>query len=459
MFEPERNQNQNRNRRSKGIRLIEDRLGTRAQVYGGERAILVGLDLGFSASWEEQESMEELVALSETAGVVVLGTLIQRRSKPDPAYFLGEGKVEQLKALVEKTGADTVIVNDALSPAQERNLEERLQRKIIDRPQLIMSIFAQHARTKEAQLQVELAQLEYLLPRLRGWGQALSQLGGGIGTRGPGETQMEKERRRIKRRIYAIRERLREVERERRVKRHLRQRRHLPVIALIGYTNTGKTTLLTKLSPTAATNDSGLIADQLFATLDPLARRLELPDGREAVLIDTVGFIKKLPHQLIPAFQATLEAVEEADLLLHVLDLAHPRLFDQLETVNRVLQELFEDRPRPPLINVLNKLDQLDLESEADRGRLEQARREIPNAVFVSALTGEGLEELRERIAQELEARWERLVLNIPYEKGYLLDELHRYGEVHREEYGPAGVRVEVTLECHRAAELQRALH
>ena len=451
--------------------LIEDRLGERAQVYGGERAILVGLELsrgqgdGWAAdvdagadtadSGSFQESMEELVALSETAGVVVKGTLIQRRSKPDPAYFLGEGKVEQLRELAELAGADTIIFNDALTPAQSRNLEERLQRKIIDRPQLIMSIFAQHARTKEAKLQVELAQLEYLLPRLRGWGRALSQLGGGIGTRGPGETQMERERRKIKRRIHTIREQLRKAELERQIKRKLRRRQGLPTVALIGYTNTGKSTLLNRLSGAKAK-----VEDKLFATLDPLVRRAPLPGGQEILLVDTVGFIKKLPPQLIPAFLSTLEAVREADLLLNVLDISSPWVFDHFQTVSRVLGELFSEGEgaRPKMVTVLNKVDRLQGEDERGRARLERALRELPSAVAVSALEGTNIDKLLELIAAELEAARERLQLEIPYTKGYLLDELHRHGEVHREEYRPEGVLVEATVERSFAEGLRQAL-
>ncbi|MFQ6034166.1 MAG: GTPase HflX, partial [Candidatus Bipolaricaulia bacterium] len=357
-------------------RLIEDRLGKRARILGGERAILVGLDDAGG-----RETLDELRALSETAGVAVKGRVIQRRRKPDPSYFIGEGKLEQLQELSERTAADTIIFNDSLRPAQSRNLEERLGRKVIDRPQLIMSIFAQHARTKEAQLQVELAQLEYLLPRLRGWGAALTALGGGIGTRGPGETQMERERRRIKRRIQQIRKRLKKAALERRVKGRRRQRNELPLVAIIGYTNSGKTTLLNRLSGAEAH-----VEDKLFATLDPLVRRTVLPSGREVLLTDTVGFIKKMPPQLVPAFLSTLEAAKEADLLLNVLDGSHRDLFQHLQTVNEALADLFEDEPWPPVINVLNKLDRID--TSEGRERLEQALNEMRNAVAVSALKG-----------------------------------------------------------------------
>lgn len=414
--------------------LIEDRLGERARILGGERAILVGLDLEGG-----RDTLAELVALSKTAGVEVKGRVIQRRRQPDPSCFIGEGKVERLREQAQRAEVDTIIFNDALSSAQSRNLEERLGRKVIDRPQLIMSIFAQHARTKEAQLQVELAQLEYLLPRLRGWGAALTSLGGGIGTRGPGETRMEQERRRIKRRIQRVRRELNKAALERQVKGRRRQRREIPVIALIGYTNSGKSTLLNKLSGAKAH-----VEDKLFATLDPLVRRATLPDNREVLLIDTVGFIKKMPPQLVSAFLSTLEVVKEADLLLNVLDASHEGVFEHLRTVNEVLAELFEDGPRPPLINVLNKLDRID--GGHGKDRLERALREMRNSIAVSALEGRGLDRLLERIGQQLGAARERLRIEIPYAQASLVDELHCRGEVEREEYRVEGVLIEALL-------------
>ena len=365
--------------------------------------------------------------------------MIQRRRKPDTSYFIGVGKLTRLREQAELTASDTIIFNDALSPAQSRNLEERLGRKVIDRSQLIMSIFAQHARTKEAKLQVELARLEYLLPRLRGWGAALTSLGGGIGTRGPGETQMEQERRRIKRRIQRIRKELEKATLERRVRGRCRQRNELPVVTLIGYTNSGKSTLLNRLSGAEAH-----VEDKLFATLDPLVRRATLPDNREVLLMDTVGFIKKMPPQLTPAFLSTLEAAKEADLLLNVLDISHQEVFNHLKTVNEILADLFADSPWPPLINVLNKLDCLD--GAEGRERLERALHEMRNPLAVSALEGRGLDRLWERIALELGALRERLRIEIPYAQAKLIDELHRWGEVKCEEYREAGILIEVVL-------------
>jgi len=427
-----------------GQNLVEDRLGERAYIRGGERAILVGLELEGA-----REDLSELAQLSATAGVQVLGRVIQRRRRPDPSYFIGEGKVERLREQVELVSADTIIFNDSLSPAQSRNLEERLERKVIDRPQLIMSIFAQHARTKEAKLQVELAQLEYLLPRIRGWGAVLTGLGGGIGTRGPGETKMEQERRRIKRRIQRIREELEKTAKERRVKGKRRQRSGLPIVVLLGYTNSGKSTLLNRLSGTQAH-----VEDKLFATLDPLVRQAALPDGRRFLLIDTVGFIRKLPPQLVPAFLSTLEAVREADLLLNVLDISNREVFMHLKTVHQVLADLFDNNPWPPLLNVLNKVDLL--EGPEGEERLARAINEMRNPVPISALEGEGLDRLLMRIEEELGPPQERLRVRIPYAQAALLDELHRRGVVERAEYDAEGILVEVALAGEPLRRLER---
>ncbi|MCI2429614.1 GTPase HflX [Candidatus Acetothermia bacterium] len=383
-------------------RLIEDRLGERARVRERERAILVGLDLGQKASWQERESMEELIELAQTAKLVVLHTIIQKREHPDPAHFIGKGKAEELKNLASAAQADLIILNNALTPAQTRNLEELIQKKIVDRAQLILNIFVQRARSKEAKLQVELAQLEYLLPRLRGWAEALGQPGAGIATRGPGETRLVQEREAIQRRIHILKERLLKTEQERAVRRKLRQKNEIPQIALLGYTNTGKSTLLQAL-----TGAETFIEDKLFATLDPMTRQLRLPNGQLVVMTDTVGLIKKLPHQLVPAFASTLEAVREADLLLNILDLSHPHLFDHWRTVQDVLHEVFDDAPRPPMLHLLNKIDKLGyLQSNEDQQqRLAEARRLIPNTVEISARAGLGLELLKERIVQALGER------------------------------------------------------
>jgi GTP-binding protein HflX len=377
--------------------LIEDRLGERARVYAGERAILVGLDVGHGADWQERESIAELMELAQTAGLEILRTVLQKRDRPDPAFFIGKGKADELRGLAAKANAQVIVFNDALTPAQARNLEERIQRKIIDRAQLIMNIFAQRARSKEAKLQVELAQLEYLLPRLRGWAQALGQPGAGIGTRGPGETRLAQERHAIRQRTHALKEQLAKAEQERAVRRKLREKRKIPEIALVGYTNTGKSTLLRVL-----TGAETFIEDKLFATLDPLTRQMYLPDGRLVVITDTVGFIKKLPHQLIPAFASTLEAAQTADLLLNVLDVSNPNLFDHWRTITEVLNTIFKNGDRPPMLNVLNKADRL--QTLEDHQRLEEARQTIPHSVVISAREGIGIEALKERIAEHLSA-------------------------------------------------------
>lgn len=431
--------------------LSEDRAGKRARLYGEEKAILVGLELGRQRDWRERESLEELRALSHTAGITVLRVLRQRRAKPDPTYFIGKGKAQQLRELAQESGAQAIIFDESLSPAQGRNLEEAIGVKIIDRAQLIMDIFAQRAQSVEAKLQVELAQLQYLLPRLRGWGEALSRLGGGIGTRGPGEMKLEMERQTIRRRIRLIRERLRRAKRQRAERRRRRVRAAIPQIVLIGYTNSGKSTLLNRLCGTQA-----VVADRLFATLDPLVRRARLPDHRRVTFIDTVGLIRKLPPQLVPAFHSTLEAVRQADLLLGVLDSSSEGLAVQLETIRATLDELFGQEPWPPLIHLLNKSDRIS--EPEQRRRLEVFRQQLPQALPLSALSGEHLEQLWERIAQGLGQQLRLVKLKIPYRQAGLIARLHRWGEVTAEQYSADGVEIEARLERRSLAELQRAL-
>ena len=428
-------------------RVLEDRVGRRARVYGHERAILVGVAQGHSP--EERETMEELIALSRTAGVEVLHVIVQRRSKPDPSYFIGEGKAEQLKELAERAGADALIFNDSLTPAQGRNLEELIGVKIIDRVQLILDIFAQRAQSKEAKLQVELAQLEYLSPRLRGWGEALGQLGAGIGTRGPGETKLELERQAIKRRVHKLKERLANTAKERQLRRKRRARRAILEIALIGYTNTGKSTLLRALCGADA-----FVEDKLFATLDPKARRRHLPDGREVVFIDTVGFIRQLPHTLIPAFHSTLEAAREADLLINVLDASSRGLFEQWRTIQTVLGELFGDEPRPPVLSVLNKVDALT--TEEDFSRLERARLELQPLVEISARQEENLDRLLEELSRLLEPPQEWVHVEIPYSQAGLVEKLYGWGQVREERYEPDRIVIEAILERPKLAALEK---
>jgi GTP-binding protein HflX len=431
---------------------MDDRVGARARLYGQERAILVGLDLGQSSDWRERESLEELMELSRTAGVQVLHVIVQKRAGPDVAYFIGKGKALQLQQLAAESGADTIIFNGSLTPAQGRNLEGIIQVKVIDRAQLIMDIFAQRARSKEAKLQVELAQLQYLLPRLRGWGEVLSQLGAGIGTRGPGETKLEMERQTIRRRIRIIQERLNQAAQERVTSRRRRERAAVPEIALIGYTNTGKSTLLNRLCATRS-----FAEDKLFATLDPLVRRARLPDHREVTFIDTVGLIRKLPPQLIPAFHSTLEVALDADLLLNVLDASSEGLNMQMETIQTVLAELFADTPRPPVIHLLNKIDRV--QEPEQRRRLELFCQQVPDALPISALTEAHFEPLWGAIARALGQNLQRVRLEIPYGHGWLVERLHQLGEVTDEHYAEEGILMEALMEQRNLVELERALH
>lgn len=380
----------------RGLRplLIEDYLGQRARIYGGERALLVEV---IPPGKDPQERLAELSALAKTAGVEVVGACVQHRARPDPATYVGRGKIQEILGLAKEKGADTLIFGVELAPAQARNLEEYTGLKIIDRSQLILDIFALHAGTKEAALAVELAQLQYLLPRLRGWGQALSDPGGIVGTIGPGETRLEQSRRAIRRRIHMLERELLEAQRAREVRRRRRRRFGPPEIALVGYTNSGKSTLFNAL-----TRGDALVADQLFATLDTKVRRAVLPDGRTVLFTDTVGFIRDLPPQLIPAFHATLEAVREASLLLVVVDVASPSAEKQLAVVKEVLfRNIFEPgEPRPPILYVLNKMDLL--RSPQEWARAEMLSEEAKPSVLVSAKTGENLGELRRLLASFL---------------------------------------------------------
>ena len=401
-----------------------------------ERAVLVSALAGGQDSEEAEWSLDELEALADTAGADAVDRVVQRRDSPDPATYLGKGKAKEIVGVASALDADMLIFDDELTPAQGRNLEEMAgvnplaERglKIIDRTGLILDIFAQHARSAEGKLQVELAQLNYRLPRLRGWGDVLSRLGGGIGTRGPGETQLEAERRAILRRIQRVKKDLADLERARRLKRKARKRSGISVIALVGYTNAGKSTLLRRLT------DAGvLVQDRLFSTLDPTTRRLELPFGRSALLTDTVGFVKKLPHQLVEAFNSTLEEVGEATLLLHVVDASRdPER--QIAAVDTVLKEIGVT-DRPTLIAV-NKVDLLsDVERDKVRGR-------FPDAVLCSAASGEGMDDLLERLSQELSRLKVEVTAEIPFDKGAMVARLHDEGEVIDEAYSESGTRI-----------------
>ena len=356
----------------------------------GERALLVGLALGRRDRARTESSLEELALLARSAGARVVGTVLQERARRDPATLVGRGKAEEVKQACEERDADVVILDEDLAPAQQRNLEQAVERKTLDRTQLILDIFARRARTREGRLQVELAQLDYLLPRLAGKGVLLSRLGGGIGTRGPGETKLETDRRRIRQRIQSIKREIEHLRRERLTRREARGRHEAPVVALVGYTNAGKSTLFNALTRAGA-----VVSDQLFMTLDPLVRKVRLGPGRDVLLVDTVGFIQKLPHPLVAAFRATLEEVRQADLLLHVVDASAPGVEEREAAVESVLKEIGAgERPR---LLVLNKADR----TPAERLRaLSEARA---GSAVVSALTGGGLEGLLSAVSSRLD--------------------------------------------------------
>jgi GTP-binding protein HflX len=414
-----------------------------------ERVVLVGVWTGGSQA-DADLSMRELQQLAETAGSEVLAGVTQRRTQPDPATYVGRGKVDELRDLVAETGADTVVCDGEMEPAQLRNLEDRLQVKVIDRTALILDIFAQHARSSEGKAQVELAQLQYLKQRLRGWGGNLSrQVGGraasgvGIGGRGPGETKLEIDRRRINAQIATLRRRLREFDTVRRTQRSSRRRGQVPSVAFVGYTNAGKSSLLNRL-----TGAGVLVEDALFATLDPTTRRSATAGGRQFTLTDTVGFIRHLPHDLVEAFRSTLEESVRADLLLHVVDGSDPDPFGQIGAVRTVLAEIGAADLAEQL--VVNKVD------VADPGMLTALRGSHPDALFVSAASGEGLDGLRARIAERLPRPEFEVRALVPYARGELLDRIHLRGELLEAVHTADGTEVHALVDASLAAELER---
>ncbi|MEU7743779.1 MULTISPECIES: GTPase HflX [unclassified Nonomuraea] len=389
-----------------------------------ERVVLVGVWTSGTAE-DAENSLLELKLLAETAGSEVLEGLIQRRQKPDPATYIGSGKALELRDVVESTGADTVICDGELAPGQLRQLEETVKVKVIDRTALILDIFAQHAKSREGKAQVELAQLSYLLPRLRGWGGNLSrQVGGraaggvGIGGRGPGETKIELDRRRIRERMAKLRRQISGMSTSRDTMRHRRSRREVPAVAIAGYTNAGKSSLLNRV-----TGAGVLVEDALFATLDPTVRRAHTPDGRLFTIADTVGFVRHLPHQLVEAFRSTLEEVADADLILHVVDGAHPDPEGQLAAVREVFADI-EGASDIPEIVVINKAD------AADQEVLDRIARRERDSIVVSARTGAGIAELMALIERELPRLDHEVVLLVPYDRGDLISRAHKEGEV-----------------------------
>jgi GTP-binding protein HflX len=416
-----------------------------------ERVVLVGLAHSQRDVPAAEASLEELALLADTAGAEAVDRILQVRDSPDPATYIGKGKAREVVEIARALDADAIIFDDELAPAQGRNLEDvagvnplaEKGLKIIDRTGLILDVFSQHAHSAEGKLQVELAQINYMLPRLRGWGEVMSRLGAGIGTRGPGETKLEVDRRRINRRLVKLKGDLSDLERTRGVKRRGRLRTGTPQVSLVGYTNAGKSTLLNAL-----TGAGVLVEDRLFSTLDPTARRLELPDGRAAVLIDTVGFVRKLPHQLVEAFRSTLEETKTSDLLLQVVDASDSDIAGQMDAVERVVHEV--GATNVPRLVALNKTDLL---TPALQKTLAEA---YPQAVFISAVTGEGLPELLGIVAERLDEGRTVATFRVPHERGEIRNELHASGEVLEESFAEEGavmvVRAPASL-LHRFAD------
>lgn len=416
-------------------RILDKQTGTASLQVMSERAILIGMEWGRNDSlWTVDDSLEELKQLADTAGATVIKKFIQKRPKPDPAFFIGRGKVQELALYAQQENIDLCIFDDELSPAQQRNIESVMGIRILDRTALILDIFAQRARTNEGKLQVELAQLQYTLPRIMGKGLMLSRLGGGIGTRGPGETKLEVDRRRIRDRIAFIKDQIEKVKAVRSLHRSKRKKNNVFEVSLVGYTNAGKSTLLNTL-----TNSDIYAKDQLFATLDPTTRQLTLPNKQEIIITDTVGFIQRLPHQLIAAFHSTLEVVTEADLLVHVIDVSHELYKEQAAAVHEVLKEIGAETK--PVITVYNKIDKLPPDSKlADRLALEE------DTVCISAAKKLNLESLQQMIESHLKSKAVEVTLCIPYAETAKAAQLHETANVLEQEYTENGAVMKVIL-------------
>lgn len=416
-------------------RILDKQTGTASLQVMSERAILIGMEWGRNDSlWTVDDSLEELKQLADTAGATVIKKFIQKRPKPDPAFFIGRGKVQELALYAQQENIDLCIFDDELSPAQQRNIESVMGIRILDRTALILDIFAQRARTNEGKLQVELAQLQYTLPRIMGKGLMLSRLGGGIGTRGPGETKLEVDRRRIRDRIAFIKDQIEKVKAVRSLHRSKRKKNNVFEVSLVGYTNAGKSTLLNTL-----TNSDIYAKEQLFATLDPTTRQLTLPNKQEIIITDTVGFIQRLPHQLIAAFRSTLEVVTEADLLVHVIDVSHELYKEQAAAVHEVLKEIGAETK--PVITVYNKIDKLPPDSKlADRLALEE------DTVCISAAKKLNLETLQQMIETHLKSKAVEVTLCIPYAETAKAAQLHETANVLEQEYTENGAVMKVIL-------------
>lgn len=400
---------------------------------GIETALLAAVDIG---EYDTENSLDELEELAKSAGAQVVGKVVQKKDHPDPATLFGSGRIQEIAEFVKANEVSLVIVDQELSPAQQKNIEKQVDAAIIDRTTLILDIFAQRAKTSEGRLQVELAQLKYRLPRLTGQGTSLSRLGGGIGTRGPGESKLESDKRHIRRRIHALEEQLAELEKRRGLLRKRRKKDDVITVAIVGYTNVGKSTLLNTLT------DAGVLAqDMLFATLDPTSRALLLPDGRKVMLVDTVGLVSRLPHHLVEAFKSTLEEAANSDLILNVCDVSSPEFDRQLEITTLLLKDLGAETV--PVLTVLNKCDRLVMPPLS----LDK------KTAAISAKTGEGLDKLLEKISLNLPETHRRLTLLLPYSEGALASEVRETGKVYTEEFRSDGIYLDANIDvrlCHK---------
>lgn len=408
-----------------------------------ERVVLVGVWTSGTAI-DAERSMRELAALAETAGTLVLDAVIQRRDRPDPATYIGSGKAAELKRIVAQSGADTVICDGELTPGQLRNLEDVIKVRVVDRTWLILDIFAQHAKSREGKAQVSLAQMQYMLPRIRGWGEALSRQGAGVLARGPGETKIETDRRRIRDQMAKLRKELAAMSQTREIQRRSRRKNAIPAIVVAGYTNAGKSSLLNQL-----TGAGVLVEDALFATLDPTVRKIKLPSGREVTVTDTVGFVRHLPHQLVEAFRSTLEEITDADLVLHLLDGSDESPVSQLNAVREVLAELGLTEVKE--LVVINKVDVADVQTITEMKRL------VPDAFFISAKTGTGLAQLIELIDEKLAAKDLVVNLILPFSAQQLVSRVHKVGRVEKIEHLESGTRIVAAVPAALAEELKAA--
>lgn len=412
------------------------------KINSKEKAILVVLDTRLRNDWDAESLMKELKVLTLSCGAEVTGEIIAKRSAPDATYFIGKGKVEEVAAMAEELKADVVIFNESLSHAQVAALEKKIPSRVIDRTQLILDIFAMRAKSTEGKIQVELAQLQYLLPRLTGKGQVLSRLGGGIGTRGPGEQKLEVDRRRIQKKISSLKKELKKVDKRRAGRRERRKRKYIPIVALVGYTNSGKSTLLNSM-----TDSSQVTENRLFSTLDPKVNFLQLPNNQKVLLSDTVGFLHALPHQLIESFKATLEEVVEADILIHVLDISNPKSDELKESVYDVLGEL--NALEKPIITALNKIDKLGSESN-----LDSYLKRYKNSVAISAVKMLNLNELSVLIQENLASSRKVIKKLIPHTQMSLISAIRRQGRVIKEIHSPKGVYIEAEVPARLASKL-----